>query len=53
MAGGDRLQPVSRVRPGLQDGRSYHLRVAESENQPLADQLEELGAQLAWVREYL
>jgi len=27
--------------------------VADQENQPLAQLLEELGAQLDWVREYL
>jgi len=27
--------------------------VTEDVNQPLDEQLEELGAQLAWVREYL
>ena len=33
--------------------RSYDPRVADQENQPLAHVLEELGAQLDWVREYL
>ena len=32
---------------------SYHRPVADQENQPLAQLLEELGAQLDWVREYL
>lgn len=39
--------------PGAAGRRSYHRRVADQENQPLAQLLEELGAQLAWVREYL
>jgi hypothetical protein len=31
----------------------YHRRVAEEHAQPLSEQLEEIGAQLAWVRDYL
>jgi hypothetical protein len=33
--------------------RSYHRRVAEHDGKPLAERLEEIRAQLAWVRDYL
>jgi hypothetical protein len=31
----------------------YHRRVAETDGKPLAERLEEMRAQLAWVRDYL
>jgi hypothetical protein len=31
----------------------YHRPVAEESAQPLSEQLEEIGAQLDWVRDYL
>ncbi len=31
----------------------YHRRVAEADGKPLDERLEEIGAQLAWVRDYL
>ena len=34
-------------------GAGYHRRVAETDGKPLAERLEEIGAQLAWVRDYL
>ena len=33
--------------------RRYHRRVPETDGKPLAERLEEIGAQLAWVRDYL
>jgi hypothetical protein len=39
---------------GGSDSRGrYHRRVAETDGRPLAERLEEIGAQLAWVRDYL
>ena len=31
----------------------YHRRVADQDGKPLDERLEEIGAQLAWVRDYL
>jgi hypothetical protein len=31
----------------------YHRRVAEADGKPLDERLEEIGTQLAWVRDYL
>jgi hypothetical protein len=31
----------------------YHARVADEQQQPLAEQLKEIGVQLDWVRDYL
>jgi hypothetical protein len=31
----------------------YHPLVADVDGKPLAERLEEIGAQLAWVRDYL
>ena len=31
----------------------YHRRVADVDGKPLVERLEEIGAQLAWVRDYL
>ena len=31
----------------------YHARVAHEQQQPLAEQLKEIGARLDWVRDYL
>jgi hypothetical protein len=33
--------------------RGYDRRVAEVDGKPLDERLEEIGAQLAWVRDYL
>ena len=33
--------------------RRYDRRMAVTDDRPVADQLAELGAQLAWVRDYL
>jgi hypothetical protein len=34
-------------------GAGYHRRVHEGDGKPLDERLEEIGAQLAWVRDYL
>ena len=33
--------------------RGYHRRMADADGKPLDERLEEIGAQLAWVRDYL
>ncbi len=45
---GNRLKPVTAAAAAATLGC-----VADQENQPLSQLLEELGAQLDWVREYL
>jgi len=42
--------------PSLEDAFTalgYHRRVSEGNGKPLAERLEQIGAQLAWVRDYL
>jgi hypothetical protein len=38
---------------GSDSSSGYHRRVADVDGKPLAERLEEIGAQLAWVRDYL
>ncbi len=45
---------ASRKRSAAAFGRPrYHRRVADQDGKPLDERLEEIGAQLAWVRDYL
>jgi hypothetical protein len=52
--GGDGRRQVRLAASAVLGRRSrYHRRVAEQHEQPLSEQLEEIGSRLAWVRDYL
>ena len=44
--------PRASARGAVTDS-GYDRRVAEQDGKPLPERLEEIGAQLAWVRDYL
>ena len=52
----DKTAPIARRRSHTLNARSplgYACHMADAADQPLDQQLEEIGAQLAWVRDYL